>query len=119
MTKVRKISQKVLRKDMETHSAIQGFATYSPTNPSITHVSLSDLSSKLLSLQSKSVQMETTYNATIDSLRSAERAFHDAIMTSKVAVLGQYGMDSNEAKAIGLKRTSEYKKPKRKAVKVQ
>lgn len=118
MTKVRKISQKVLRKDMDTHSAIQGFATYSPTNPLITHESLSDLSAQLLSLQTRSVQAETTYNAIVDSLRSAERAFHDAIMTSKVAVLGQFGKDSNEAKAIGLKRISEYKKPKRK-VKVQ
>lgn len=118
MSKIRKISPKVLRKDMETHDAIQGFATYSPTNPSITHESLSDLSAKVNALRTKSVQTETTYNATIESLRSAERAFHDAIMTSKVAVLGQYGKDSNEAKAIGLKRTSERKQPKRKAVKV-
>jgi hypothetical protein len=42
---------------------------------------------------------------------SAERDFHNAILGAKDQVKAQFGKDSNELQALGLKKASEYKRP--------
>lgn len=41
----------------------------------------------------------------------AEWEFHNAILVAKEQVIGQYGIDSNEAQAVGIKKKSERKSP--------
>jgi hypothetical protein len=44
-------------------------------------------------------------------------AFHHNIVGVKDSVSAQYGKDSNELQSVGRKKTTEYKKPARKASK--
>ncbi|NOS94562.1 MAG: hypothetical protein HOP30_21840 [Cyclobacteriaceae bacterium] len=46
---------------------------------------------------------------------AAEWEFHNIILGCKEQVIGQYGSDSNEIQALGLKKKSDYKAPKRKS----
>ena len=51
--------------------------------------------------------------ASVDAARTAEWDFHNAILAMKEVVRGQFGADSNEARAIGLKKKSDRKRPVR------
>jgi hypothetical protein len=44
-----------------------------------------------------------------------ERGFHGLILGAKDQIIAQFGRDSNEAQAVGLKKKSERKPPARKA----
>jgi hypothetical protein len=45
-----------------------------------------------------------------DASRQAERRFHNAMLDAKTQVITQYGANSDEVQALGLKKRSEYKK---------
>jgi hypothetical protein len=48
-----------------------------------------------------------------DAARQAEWDFHNAVLAMKESVKGQFGPDSDAAQAIGYKKKSEYKRPRR------
>ncbi len=48
-----------------------------------------------------------------DEAVAAEVEYHNAILRSRDQVVAQFGKDSNEVQAVGLKKVSEYRKPKR------
>lgn len=52
-----------------------------------------------------------------DTATTAERAFHNAMLVVKKQVSAQYGEDSDEVQAVGLKKKSEYKRPSSPATK--
>jgi hypothetical protein len=49
--------------------------------------------------------------AAMDAARAAEWAFHNAMLGVKDQVIAQFGKDSNEVQALGLKKKSERKAP--------
>lgn len=53
--------------------------------------------------------------AATDAARLAEWEFHNAILAMKECVRGQFGSDSDAAQAVGFKKKSERKCPKRSA----
>ena len=50
-----------------------------------------------------------------DSATAKEWGFHNLMLGSKDQVTAQFGRNSNEVQAIGLKKASEYKAPQRRA----
>lgn len=50
------------------------------------------------------------YRAAADAARLAEWEFHNAVIAMKEVVRGQFGSDSNEAQAVGLKKKSDRKR---------
>ncbi|MEH2022981.1 MAG: hypothetical protein V7K62_05150 [Nostoc sp.] len=61
-----------------------------------------------------STRVQVDANAAADAARLAEWEFHNAVLAMKEVVRGQYGADSDQAQAVGLKKKSEYKRPSRK-----
>ncbi len=51
------------------------------------------------------------YRAAVDAARLAKWEFHNAVLAMKEVVRGQYGSDSDQAQAIGLKKKSNCKRP--------
>ena len=47
-----------------------------------------------------------------DDAAAREREFHNLMMGVKDQVIAQFGKDSNEVQSIGLKKASEYSRPK-------
>ncbi len=50
------------------------------------------------------------WKAARDQAVAAERAFHNKILGAKKQVVAQFGVDSDEVQAVGLKKKSEYKR---------
>jgi hypothetical protein len=48
-----------------------------------------------------------------DNAVTAEREFHNLMLGAKDQVTAQFGRDSNEVQALGLKKASERKPPRR------
>lgn len=63
--------------------------------------------------QELEVQLKAQYHAATDEARLAEWNFHNCVLAMKTFVVAQYGSDSNQAQAIGLKKKSAYNRPVR------
>ena len=63
--------------------------------------------------QEKETEMIALAKAASDNARQAEWEFHNAVMAMKESVRGMFGSDSNEAQAVGYKKKSERKRPRR------
>ena len=65
--------------------------------------------------QEAEVAADVALKTARDQATAAEWAFHNIILDSKDQVAAQYGKDSDEYQALGLKKKSEYKTPGRRA----
>ncbi len=70
---------------------------------------------KMLTRQQRETELMATIKAASDAARQAEVEFHDRVMAMKETVRGQFGPNSDEAQAIGYKKKSEYKRPRRRS----
>jgi hypothetical protein len=60
-------------------------------------------------LQREAIQAEVAAAAKRDTANAGEWEFHNAMLGAKRQVTAQFGDDSDEVQAIGLKKKSEYK----------
>jgi hypothetical protein len=83
--------------------------------PSISTVSrrLLTIATLKISINSLEKERQALYQDSVDASRAAEWAFHNAVLAMKEVVRGQFGSDSNEARAVGLKKKSDRKRPVR------
>lgn len=58
-------------------------------------------------------QKKGEFDGARDAANASEWAFHNTVLGAKDAVVAQYGEDSDQVQAIGLKRKSERKRPTR------
>ena len=72
-------------------------------------------SDDLTDAHEKETQAEAGWKAARDRAVKAEWTLHNLVLGSKNQVKAQYGDDSDEVNAVGLKKKSEYKRPVRKA----
>jgi hypothetical protein len=68
----------------------------------------------MLAKQQAETERLTLYRAAADAARLAEWEFHNAVLAMKEVIRGQYGSDSDQAQAVGLKKKSDRKRPNRK-----
>jgi hypothetical protein len=68
----------------------------------------------LQALQTAETQAEAAYKAARDNAVKGEWEFHNLMLGVKDQVASQFGRDSNEYQALGLKKKSERKAPTRK-----
>ena len=54
--------------------------------------------------------------AAADAARQAKVEFHEAVLLKKKSVREQFGPNSDKVQAIGYKRKSKYKRPRRRLV---
>lgn len=64
-------------------------------------------------MQQKETELLTKSKAAADKARQAEWEFHNAVMAMQEVVRGHFGSDSDEAQAVGYKKKSEHKRPRR------
>jgi len=61
--------------------------------------------------QGDEIQKQAAAEAARDTATTNEWEFHELVLSAKDQVIAQYGRDSNEAQAVGLKKKSERKRP--------
>jgi hypothetical protein len=90
---------------------LQTVAGYAPANPAYALTAVTAAQSSLNAAQQAEAQAVAAAAAARDDAVAQEWAFHNLMLGVKDQIRAQFGKDSNEVQAIGLKRRSEYKRP--------
>lgn len=112
-----RISQKVLQADIEAYQALQNITDYKPSNNKFELVKVTASFSGMQTSQTEETQTAATAAEKKDEAIANEWAFHNNMLGVKTQVAAQYGDDSPQLQALGLKRKSDYKTPNKKKVK--
>jgi hypothetical protein len=96
-------------------AALQSITGYTPINPSYAIEAVRATHAELQSLRSAEAQAVAAATAARDNTVAKEWEFHNLMLGVKDQIIAQFGKDSNEVQALGLKRKSEYKAPKRRS----
>lgn len=109
----RRIASGVLSEDREAFDALQGIAAYAPSNQAYQTETIKATRDRMDVAQREATQAETLADRKRGAANASEWEFHNAILGAKVQVTAQFGPDSDEVAALGLKKKSEYKSPSR------
>jgi hypothetical protein len=109
----RRITFGVLSADRKAYAALQAIANYTPSNQAYKVENIKTVHDRMNDLQRDAIQAEVAAAAARDTSNAGEWEFHNAMLGAKTQVTAQFGDDSDEVQAIGLKKKSEYKSPAR------
>ncbi len=109
--KTRRLSPSIKQDDLDTLAALKNITGYTPANPAYTLTKVQTAQTGMSAAQDIEVQAQAAADAARDGATAAEWAFHDVILGVKEQVRAQFGADSNELQAIGLKKKSEKARP--------
>ncbi len=112
----RRLSPQTLNQDTDSLNGFNTIQGYSTKRKEATPEALQQAYQTMLALQQAETEKLALYRAAADAARLAEWEFHNAVLAMKEVVRGQFGADSNEAQAIGLKKKSDRKRPTRQKV---
>ncbi len=115
----RRLPPKVLNQDLDAFHGFKSIQGYSTVRAEATPEFMEQAYAAMVARQQDEIAKLALYKAAIDEARLAEWEFHNAILAMKEVVRGQFGSDSNEAQAVGLKKKSERKRPSRKPPEVE
>ncbi|MCC5645436.1 hypothetical protein LC607_21295 [Nostoc sp. CHAB 5824] len=110
----RRLRPQVISEDVTSWHGLQTIATYETTRADASATNLQQAYQAMLTQQQAETEKLTLYRAAADAARLAEWEFHNAVLAMKEVVRGQYGSDSDQAQAVGLKKKSDHKRPSRK-----
>jgi len=106
----RRIPPKVLLEDIKTFHALATIKGYAPHDPDLTIEAITATHNELVADQIAFVQGQIALDRLRDKLIATEHRIHGQVGSSKDAVRGQFGDDSEEIATVGLKRASERKR---------
>ncbi|AFY49739.1 hypothetical protein Nos7524_3966 [Nostoc sp. PCC 7524] len=109
----RRLSPQVISQDIDSLHGLQTISTYETNRADASASKLQQAYQAMLTFQQTETEKLASYRAAADAVRLAEWEFHNAILAMKEVVRGQYGSDSDQAQAVGLKKKSDRKRPSR------
>ncbi|WP_375505246.1 hypothetical protein [uncultured Nostoc sp.] len=110
----RRLPPQSISQDINSLHGFQTISTYNTTRADASAANLQQAYQTMLNFQQAEIEKLTLYRAASDAARLAEWEFHNAVLAMKEVVRGQYGSDSDQAQAVGLKKKSERKRSNRK-----
>ena len=109
----KRIRTDILQADKNALIALATFSDYAPRNEAYS-VSAAEAAKKAMeATQEKLVRLKAEMAATLDEAATRETTFHNIILGSKNESVAQYGENSDEVQALGLKKKNERKRPTR------
>lgn len=111
--KTRPVRPAQLAEDRDAFDALQAMEGYAPANQAYTVANIQTLHDRIDEAQRAATQAQVEADAKRAALLAAEWEFHDAMLGVKDQVTAQFGPNSDEVAALGMKKKSEYKSPKR------
>ena len=109
-----RIDGKLLQEDKDSLAGLKTIADYTPVKTEYATEAIQALSDAMTAAQTAETQVIAALRTARDNATAAEWAFHNSILGAKRQVSAQFGDDSNEIQALGLKKKSERKPPTRK-----
>jgi hypothetical protein len=110
----RRLRPQTISQDIDSFHGLQTVSTYNTTRADASTTKLQEVYQAMLIFQQTETEKLALYRAAADAARLAEWEFHNAVLAMKEVVRGQYGSDSDQAQAVGLKKKSDRKRPSRK-----
>lgn len=104
----------VIQADKDSFAALEANNDYAPANPAYAKTVIGTAQTEMNTAQRLESQAVAAAAAARDSAVAKEWNFHNLMLGAKDQVVAQFGRDSNEAQAVGLKKKSEYKTRTRK-----
>jgi hypothetical protein len=101
--------------DENGFAALQAITGYTPINPAYSLDSVAAVHGELENLRQREAQALAAVVAARNETIAKEWEFHNLMLGVKEQVIAQFGKDSGEVQALGLKRKSEYKWPTRRS----
>jgi hypothetical protein len=95
--------------------ALQAITDYTPINPAYSLAAVSAVHVELKNLRQREAAAQAALAAARNETIAKEWEFHNLMLGVKEQVIAQYGNDSSEVQALGLKRKSEYRPPTRRS----
>lgn len=109
----RRLSPQNLHQDIDAYNGFKTIDSYSTKRNNATPEALQQAYQTMLIQQQVETEKLALYRAAADAAQLAEWEFHNAVLAMKEVVKGQFGSDSDEAQAVGLKKKSDRKRPMR------
>jgi hypothetical protein len=109
----RRLTPQVINQDVTSLHGLQTIGSYDTTRTDASVAKIQQAYQAMLAQQQAETEKLALYRAAADAARLAEWEFHNAILAMKEVVRGQYGSDSDQAQAVGLKKKSDRKRPTR------
>ncbi len=110
-----RIRPSVLQEDRDAYAALAAIPDYKPANVDFEAAKVLAARTTMVEKRDSEAEKQAECDTARDIAAAAEWAFHNMILGAKDQVKAQYGEDSNELQALGLKKKSEYKSPHPKA----
>jgi hypothetical protein len=111
----RRLRPYYLDQDIDSLRGMRTVSNYPSSRPETTPEGLQTAYDDMIAAQDEEAETMVRAKAAADKARLAEWEFHNNILAMKELVRGVFGNDSDEAQAIGYKKKSERKRPKRSA----
>ncbi|CAA9580918.1 hypothetical protein AVDCRST_MAG81-3595 [uncultured Synechococcales cyanobacterium] len=109
----RRLSPQIIDQDVDALNGLKTVSSYQTSRSEATSETLQQAYQTMLVQQQSETEKLALYRAASDAARLAEWQFHNSVLAMKEVVRGQFGSDSNEAQAVGLKKKSDRKRPTR------
>ena len=109
----KRITNAALQADRDALSALEAMKDYDPRLPRYSVASAQAALAALTQKQAAEALAQAALAAARDAAAQAEMDFHAILVGAKEQVRAQYGSDSNEVQALGLKKKSDRKRPVR------
>jgi len=106
----KRLNARDLSNDTVTNDALKSVVGYAPVNTQYSVANLKTLFDTMMAAQATETQADAALRTARDKAVLAEWNFHNAILGAKDQIKAQFGKDSNELQALGLKKASEYKR---------
>ena len=101
--------------DENGFAALQTINGYTPINNTYSLAAVRSAHEELRNLRRAAAAAHAQAQAARESAVAKEWEFHNLMLGVKEQVIAQFGKDSGEVEALGLKRKSDYKPPKRRS----
>ncbi len=111
----RRIPTKTINTDIAAYHGLSTIVGYVPTRVEATAKNIKSDYDLMLAKQKAENELAAMLKSATDAARQAEVEFHGAVLAMKESIRGQFGPNSDEAQAVGYKKKSEYKRPRRRS----
>ncbi len=114
-TQSRRISPAILQADQDAQVTLASMTDYKPANAAFSLANVAGALTAMQAAQQAELRAQAALDSARDSAVAAEWRFHEAMLGAKDQVIAQYGKNSDQLQALGLKKKSEHKRPVRTA----
>ena len=114
----KRLNQAVIDTDRAALLALKKMSDYAPSNRAISIEAVSALEAQLRNAEENDILATNALAAARDARAAAEWALHNAMLSVKATVIGQYGANSDAVQALGLKKKADYRRPVRRRTSV-